>query len=86
MKGQLVADFADALFRLLYVAGKVVFCAYLALAALDVGRGLAAAALNYSISQRFALIGMGRGSNAIVFDTATGEVTFRPLPAPESLD
>jgi len=50
-----------------------------------IGRGLAVAALNYSLSQRFVLLGTSREKGyAAVFDTAEGAVTARSLP-PELL-
>lgn len=57
------------------------FLMYLALSALDVGRALAVAALNYSVSARFTLIGMSRDKgDAYVFDTVEGRVVVQPLP------
>lgn len=62
-------------------AAHAALVVYLVLAAVDIGRGLAFAALNYSLSQRFVLLGTSREKGtAAVFDTAEGSVTSRKLP------
>jgi hypothetical protein len=58
-----------------------VFVVYLALTAVDIGRGLAVAALNYSLAGRFQAVAVNPSKGmVVVFDSATGETTARPLP------
>lgn len=59
---------------------RVVVGLYLAFALLNCARGLTVAALNYSVAQRFAVVGYRGSERALVFDTATGEITTRPVP------
>ena len=57
---------------------RVVVTMYLGLGAIEIGRGVAAAALNASISNRFQVAGFDRaGGRVFVFDSGSGDVTVR---------
>ena len=68
----------------LLAAAKAGFIIYVALGALDLGRAFAFAAITYSRSSRYSVMGVNASDRAVyVFDSATGEATKRSIAGME---